>query len=274
MSQAMKFAKNPFPGMNPWLENYWGDIHTSLTTYARDAIQRQLPDDLQARIEEYLAVDEPDEDPPEARRIRPDVVIVPQPGPVLAPHDSTTAVEEWPADEPLRIRRSVESDTLRYITIVDLRAGRRVITAIEFLSLANKLGEAGRRQYRTKQQDLLAAEVSLVEIDLLREGRWILAVGRSSIPDRYAGPYRICVIRGCAQESAEFYAASFARPLPSIRIPLRPTDNDIRLPLQSLLDMAYENGRYGNEVDYSRPSIPPLEVNEAQWIAQHLSGKK
>jgi hypothetical protein len=48
----MKFVTNPLPGMNPWLEAYWGDIHTSLTTYARDAIQVQLPPDLQARVED------------------------------------------------------------------------------------------------------------------------------------------------------------------------------------------------------------------------------
>lgn len=56
----MRFESNPLPGMNPWLETYWGDIHTSLTTYARDTIQRQLPSDLQARVEVYLSVFEPE----------------------------------------------------------------------------------------------------------------------------------------------------------------------------------------------------------------------
>jgi hypothetical protein len=98
---SLKFLKNPFPGMNPWLEEFWGDIHTSLTTYASDAIQRQLPADLVARVEEYLAVDE-----------------------------STDG-------NSVRSRRQAEPQTLRFIEIVDLRAGRRVITAIEFLSLAS-----------------------------------------------------------------------------------------------------------------------------------------
>ena len=48
---------NPFPGMNPWLESHWGDIHTSLTTYARDQLQPQLPAGLRARVEEYVAVE-------------------------------------------------------------------------------------------------------------------------------------------------------------------------------------------------------------------------
>ncbi len=45
-------SKNPFPGMNPWLEEHWGDVHTSLTTYARDQLQPRLPPGLRARIEE------------------------------------------------------------------------------------------------------------------------------------------------------------------------------------------------------------------------------
>ena len=42
-------SKNPFPGMNPWLEAHWGDVHTSLTTYACDQLQPQLPAGLRAR---------------------------------------------------------------------------------------------------------------------------------------------------------------------------------------------------------------------------------
>jgi hypothetical protein len=76
----MRFASNPLPGMNPWLEAYWGDIHTRLTTYSCDEIQAQLPPELQARVEEYLSVFEPDEESRKLRRIAPDVHIVEQPG--------------------------------------------------------------------------------------------------------------------------------------------------------------------------------------------------
>ncbi len=41
---------SPFPGMDPYLEAYWGDVHASLTVYAADAINLQLPDDLVARV--------------------------------------------------------------------------------------------------------------------------------------------------------------------------------------------------------------------------------
>ena len=53
--------KSPFPGMDPYLESHWGDLHTTLMVYARNQLNAQLPDDLQARVEESLAVMEDDE---------------------------------------------------------------------------------------------------------------------------------------------------------------------------------------------------------------------
>ena len=40
--------KSPFPGMNPYLEQHWRDVHARLITYASDAIQAQLPPGLRA----------------------------------------------------------------------------------------------------------------------------------------------------------------------------------------------------------------------------------
>jgi hypothetical protein len=265
----MQFAANPLPGMNPWLEAYWGDVHTSMTTYARDAIQKQLPASLQARVEEYLSVLEPEGDPPDVRRIVPDVHVVERAAATAA--EQPGAAGTLIAEEPVRIRRRSPPQTLRYIQIVDLQAGRRVVTAIEFLSLANKATEAGRKQYFAKQRELLDAGVNLVEIDLLRSGKWVLAAEHELYPPRWRHPYRICVVRAENADEAEIYQATFAAPLPTIRIPLRSTDNDVLLPLQTLVNQAYENGRYGNDVDYSVPPNPPLLDTEQAWIAAYLA---
>ena len=268
----MKIATNPLPGMNPWLEAYWGDIHTSLTTYARDAVQAQLPPDLQARVEEYLSVFEPEEESRKLRRVSPDVHIVEQPG-MSKSTGGGLAVEELVADEPLKVRRRSPPQTLRYIQIVDLKANRRVVTAIEFISLANKATSVGRKQYLAKQSEFIDAEVNLVEIDLLREGTWVLAAEQEIYPDRLKGPYRVCVVRAESSEEAELYSAGFAAPLPTIRIPLRATDKDVLLPLQSLVNKSYENGRYGNDLDYSKMPVPPLRADEQAWIADYLKSK-
>ena len=34
---------SPFPGMDPYLEQHWGDVHTSLVIYARNQLQKVLP---------------------------------------------------------------------------------------------------------------------------------------------------------------------------------------------------------------------------------------
>ena len=41
---------SPFPGMDPFLESHWRDVHTSMMTYIRDQIQDQLPPDLVAPV--------------------------------------------------------------------------------------------------------------------------------------------------------------------------------------------------------------------------------
>jgi hypothetical protein len=64
--------------------------------------------------------------------------------------------------------------------------------------------------------------------------------------------------------------------LPVIRIPLRRTDPDVALDLQSLVDQCYERGRFGTQIRYELPPSPPLPDAEAAWakdvlIAQGLA---
>ena len=50
--------KSPFPGMDPYLERHWLDVHGSLNLYIRDELQPQLPADLAARMEESVYVED------------------------------------------------------------------------------------------------------------------------------------------------------------------------------------------------------------------------
>jgi hypothetical protein len=43
--------KSPFPGMDPYLEAYWGDVHTRMMTYLSDELRESLPKELVARIQ-------------------------------------------------------------------------------------------------------------------------------------------------------------------------------------------------------------------------------
>ncbi len=42
--------KSPFPGLDPYLEASWSDVHQRLITYAPDQLASQLPSELRARV--------------------------------------------------------------------------------------------------------------------------------------------------------------------------------------------------------------------------------
>ena len=65
--------KNPFPGMNPYLERHSRDVHTRLMTYLCDQLQTQLPTGLWASVEEAVTIDTQDAATP--RRVHPDVQV-------------------------------------------------------------------------------------------------------------------------------------------------------------------------------------------------------
>jgi hypothetical protein len=96
---------------------------------------------------------------------------------------------------------------------------------------------------------------------------------RSFLPPEYREPYRICVVRAEDQERAELYRAHFQRRLPTVRVPLRDRDEDVKLELQPLIDAAYVNGRYGEELTYAEPPHPELSGPDAEWADQRLHEK-
>jgi hypothetical protein len=49
------------------------------------------------------------------------------------------------------------------------------------------------------------------------------------------------------------------------RIPLREKDEDVRLDLQALLELAYRKGRYHLTIDYAELPDPPLAGDDAKW---------
>ncbi len=263
-------SKNPFPGMNPWLEAHWGDVHARLTTYACDHLQLLLPAGLRARIEEYISVESEGVPEDSWSRFSPDVRVIEHPSMSDKSGGGATAV----AAEPLVVRRLTEPETLHYIQVVDITAGHRIVTSLEFLSLANKFGKPGRQQYRRKQRELLAGRVNLVEIDLLRAGKWVLAVPMVCVPQEYRKPYRISVVRADRPSVAEMYRVWLREPLPTIRIPLRREDADVPLNLQTLIDTAYVNGRYADDLDYSKPPRPKLTEPDAEWAERVLEEQR
>ena len=257
--------RSPFPGMDPYLEEHWRDIHHRFLTYACDELQEYLPGDLRARLEERVFV-EPEYG--ERRGIYPDVRVVERPG----RGGGTALALEVEVAEPLVIHAEGEPATEGFIEIIDVGSGNRVVTAIELLSDSNKLPGEGQDQYRKKQREYLQGGVNLVEIDLLRSGKRVLAVPLWLVPLSHRTTYQICVTRGSRPRTHEVYRASLREPLPSIRVPLRPTDADVPLNLQTLIERCYHHGRY-DDINYRVAPHPPLEPPDAAWAEELLAAK-
>jgi hypothetical protein len=256
-------TQSPFPGMDPYLEQSWRDVHHKLCTYSCDDIQSQLDGGLIARVDERLIVELPAE---QARAIYPDVRIVEY---TDGGQRTTAAAGATGVAEPITVEVEPESRYEGFIEIVDPRGGT-VITVVEYLSLSNKVSKEGREEYEKKQWQLRKGAVSLVEINLLRAGPPVTQVPFEYIPAHARTAYHAIVHRSWAGKKYEVYPMPLRAPLPKIKIPLRETDSDAILDLQSLIDRVYRNGAYHIEIDYNQPPRPPLEGQEEQWADQLL----
>jgi hypothetical protein len=259
--------KSPFPGMDPYLEKHWLDVHHRLATYACDQLQRKLPRDLRARIEERVFVEF--DDLGQYRGIHPDVRVIehPRPDTVAQPPEGGVATAE-----PIVVQTADDPISQGYVEIVDASSGNRVVTVIEFVSPSNKVPGEGRDLYLRKQREVIRAKASLVEVDLTRAGQRCLAAKMTQIPPQYHATYMACVTRGWKWGSSEVYSLPLHESLPAIRIPLRQTDPDVSLDLQALIDQCYENGGY-DTIEYHEPVQPPLEPADAAWAKEWLRSK-
>ena len=259
---------NPFPGMNPYLEDprVWGDVHHRMLTYVADALQRVLPKSYAARLNLRVFVS--------ARQARiPDVMVIEKRArEVLAPYAPVMFVaDDAPPAEPLVVLLEPIEEHQAFVEIVRAEDGH-VVTVIEVLSPSNKNAGEGRAQYLKKQCELLSSGTHLVEIDLLKDGLPTLAVlhGEAELPPHR---YLISVRRAPEPYRFEVYPVKLQERLPKIRIPLMPPDADVFLSVQSVLNMAYENGAYDRLVDYANAPQVTLDAAESQWLDECLRAK-
>ena len=249
---------NPFPGMNPYLEGRWDDVHHRLCMYACDAIQPQVNPALVARVGERTTVEVPTDD--YRRRVYPDVKVTERPGGTAVV--AGAVAELAPA---MLVRFGDDPRTEGFVTILDPRSGNAVVTVIEFLSASNKTPGRDRDQYERKRDELYRAGVNVVEIDLLRRGPWPFAFPERSVPADRRGPYRACVHRADAGPEYAVYHFPLRERLRAVPIPLRSGDADAVLDLQPLVDAAYTGGAYDLDVDYAADADPPLAGDAAGW---------
>jgi len=258
---------SPFPGMDPYLERHWGDVYSSLVQYARDSIRPGLPIDLYARVEERVFVESPWDN---TDTMVPDVHVVEHP---FRRRSGEPVQSDVAVAEPVVLHLPEEEIHETYVEIRDAKSGHRVVTVIEVLSPSNKRDGDGRDKYLEKQNELRAADVSLVEIDLLRSGRPMFSISPELLPESHRTEYRVCVRRGWSPKNLELYALPLKQPLPGIPVPLRHRDESVTLDLQAVFNQVYENGDYEMTVDYTADPAPPLSPDDAKWADAMLREK-
>lgn len=253
--------QNPFPGMNPWLELNSTGVHARMVVYAGDQLQDYMPPGLRVQVEEDITIDTGDDSAPR-RRLRPDVHLVES----WDGGSAGTAVLDA-IDATRGVLVMEDPPTQRHLEIVD--AFGVLVTAIEFLSLSNKTAGGGLGEYRSKQRTYLQAGVNLVEIDLLRDGSFALAMREENFPGLPAAAYKAAVFRSADPRERLAFPIGLREPLPRLPIPLRATDKPAILDLQPLVDRCCTKGGY-TQSDYRRSLRPPLSPEDAAWAGECL----
>src|SRR5207253_1598921 len=181
---------SPFPGMDPYLEAHWRDVHARLIVYACDALQGVLPRSLRARVEESILLETPlgQGDHP----LFPDVRVVEY---TSKRGVDTSRVAGAVMAEPLLLEVEPEPVTEPFLEIIDRESGNRVVTVIEFLSPSNKSPGPNREQYLRKQREICSSDANLVEIDLNRFGQHTLAFPLFHLKPEGRTAYMACVRR-------------------------------------------------------------------------------
>lgn len=237
---------SPFPGMNPFIEQaaVWEDFHHSLMTEIRKSLISQVRPNFLVKLEQYVFIREPDSEERGKRIGKPDVSIFAsgQEAPAALTVQATSTIEPLIARIP-----QIEVEKHTYIEIRD-RQNHDLVTMLEVLSPSNKRYGPDREQYLMKRSVLMVSPVSIVEIDLLRDGP------RMPIEDAPECDYLAMVSRPAMRPNVELWPIQLEQPLPIIPIPLRGEFPDARLDLQAMLHYVYDSAGYEDYIYDSPPS--------------------
>jgi hypothetical protein len=267
--------------MDPYLEapDIWPDLHDALAAEMRSELNQTLPSPYYARLEmrpELGIIEELGTQ----QRIVPDIAVVRHPHSIHEQSAGGAAVLSAPRSVVSKfIEYEVLVDPLRhhFVEIRDSSQGHKLITLIEIVSPSNKRSGPDRQSYERKQKEILESDANLIELDLLRGGRRVLADRQlealiRDLPEPAA--YVVLVNRAWRRapgsSAYQIFPVGLREWLPCIPVPLKEGEAEPTLDLQFALNRAYDSGPYRRgAVDYSgEPAEPPLGEEDAAWAAE------
>jgi hypothetical protein len=253
--------------MDPYLEGYlWPDVRSALAHKIRQQLAPQIQPKYVARIE--ISVIEDYSPEAEIGIMYPDVEVIKVRSSRPSPREAPGGMAGTAAQITASLTIPVPQVRVATVAIRDV-AQNVLVTSIDMLSPVNKQ-EPNLSHYRQKRERLRAAQVHLLEIDLLRRGT--RAWNHPSLPDV---PYLVLLTR--AQASAvEAWPIKLQEKLPTLPVPLRPPAPEVILDLSAALDAIYDEALYSLSIDYTQD--PPLLSNEDRaWLQaqlQHSAGDR
>ncbi len=274
----------PFPGMDPYLEGsgLWPEFHSHMLTVIHTSLLDHLPRGYDAVMEKNSKLvditSQGGGGEATVQRRRPDVAVTRVGGgrgrsvearPWDLEPEGGVAVLEPPAAtlDPVevRVRRVVEERIERWIE-VRRGADRELVTVIELLSPANKVG-SGYAGYQAKRHGLIDAGIHLLELDLLLDGGRVEE--EAVLPP---ADYMAVLTRVGRAEMREVYAWSIRHSLPTVPVPLRSPDADVGLDLAEAFAEAYRRGRYRRRLAYGDALLPErLSHADAAWTRETIT---
>lgn len=249
--------QNPFPGMNPYLEQpeLWHQVHNRLIVAIADEITPQIVPKYRVSIEEriYTSVE--------------DSLLVGIADVAVSRRDATrteTTLTAPQLTEPVKVRVPMPEQVIERFLELRSTQTNAVISVIEVLSPKNKRSKEGREAYQSKRQKILGSATNLVEIDLLRAGEPM------PLLDEAGTGYRILVSQGDHRPEAELYIFGLQNRIPTFPVPLQEEEPKPVVDLQQLLNQVYERARFDLVIDYSQPARLSLSPEEAVWVREIL----
>lgn len=258
---------SPFPGMDPYLEGeMWQEFHERLASEISAQLMPKLAPKYVALLAKRYVLNRPVFGifgEIEQRVFYPDVHVVYPPRRIAETAIAADVAIAEPATEVI----SLLPDDVPIMS-VELRdvADRRLVTVIEILSPANKIGE-GVKEYLARRDAFIHTQTHLMEIDLLRLGKRIALDGE--IPE---APYYVYLSRVQRRPYTQIWPVSLRQRLPVMPLPLLPPDPDVPLDLQAAVDACFALVGYERLLDYAAP-LPYLSDDDAAWVAERLRAR-